>query len=139
LVSGTTNRSPQLAQAIRELNGNSNLVQQVQAQILSEGGPQARDKFNELLSGLMSGKMDLNGLLVEAKSAAAQARAARKELGEDAGSMIDGYLAILDGFIREAEPAGSGALLSPPGPPTPGTGEKQSSPANSDKPIPAEE
>jgi len=109
-----TNGNSQLASVFRELNTNSNLVQQVQEQLLGEGGPQARDKFNDLLSGLMSGKMDLNGLLAEAKSTAAQARAARKDLGDDAGAVLDGYLAILDGFIREAEPAGASTTNVPP-------------------------
>ncbi|MGH7969445.1 MAG: hypothetical protein ACREIC_12030 [Limisphaerales bacterium] len=109
-----TNGNSELAKAFRDLSTNSNLVQQVQAQLLGEGGPQAGDKFNELMSGLMSGKMDLNGLLAEAKSTAAQARAARKDLGEDAGAVLDGYLAILDGFIREAEPAGTSTTNSTP-------------------------
>jgi hypothetical protein len=90
---------------LRQLSESSNLVQQVQQQLLGGAGPEAQAKFNDLLGGLMTGKLDLNGLRLEAKSTLAQAKNARKELGEDAGSSLDSYLAILDGFLKETEPA----------------------------------
>src|SRR5262249_27902034 len=92
----STNSNSDLSVAFRQLGSDSNLVQQIQSEYLGDASPAAKDKFNQLMGGLMSGKLDLNGLRAEAKSAADQVRAVRKDLGEDEGAMIDGYLAILD-------------------------------------------
>jgi len=46
-----SNRSP----AFRGMSMNTNLIQQVQKQFLSGAGPEANNKFDELLGGLMSG------------------------------------------------------------------------------------
>ncbi|HWX19584.1 MAG TPA: hypothetical protein VN578_06725 [Candidatus Binatia bacterium] len=105
---GLTNQtSPDLAASFRQLGTNNPLIQQVQTQFLSDAGPEANKKFNELLGGLMSGKLSVTDIRAEAKSAAEQIRAVRKDLGEDAGGVIDGYLAILDSFVKETEPAAS--------------------------------
>ncbi len=55
----------------------------------------------------MSGKLTVNDLRKEAKSAADQLRAVKRDLGDDSGT-LDGYLSILDSFLNEtASPAGS--------------------------------
>jgi hypothetical protein len=114
-----TNLNADLTGVMRQLSESSNVVQQVQQQLLGGAGPEAQAKFNELLGGLMTGKLDVNGLRLEAKSTLAQARNARKELGDDAGSSLDSYLAILDSFLKETEPAApatnSPAAVPPPG------------------------
>lgn len=99
-----TNLNSDSAGVMRQLSQSSNLVQQVQQQLIGGAGPEAQAKFNDLLGGLMTGKLDLNGLRLEAKSTLAQARNARKELGDDAGSSLDSYLVILDSFLKETEP-----------------------------------
>jgi hypothetical protein len=103
-IAARTNASPELGSAMRELAGNSNMIQQVQQQLLGGAGPEAQTKFNDLLGGLLNGKMNLDDLRAEAKSTMAQARSARKELGEENGSMLDSYLAILGNFLKETEP-----------------------------------
>ncbi len=100
-----TNLNTESTDVMRQLSESSNLVQQVQQQLLGGAGPEAQAKFNEMLGSLMTGKLDLNGLRLEAKSTLAQARNARKDLGDDAGSGLDSYLAILDSFLKETEPA----------------------------------
>ena len=56
---------------LREVRQNSNLVQKVEAQVLgSSASPEAVNKFNELLDGLSTGQINLNGLRSEAQSAA---------------------------------------------------------------------
>lgn len=100
-----TNLNADSTDVLRQLSESSNLVQQVQQQLLGGAGPEAQARFNDLLGSLMTGKLDLNGLRLEAKSTLAQARNARKELGDEAGSGLDSYLAILDSFLKETEPA----------------------------------
>ena len=96
-------------------NAFADSAQLVQAQFLADAGPEANAKFNELLGGLMTGKLSLEDLRVQAQSAATQMHEARKELGDDAGVMIDGYLAILDHFLKEtAPPAGASTNLNHP-------------------------
>ena len=112
----TTNVPPsEMAAALRQLGAHTNLIQRVQAQFLADAGPEANAKFNELMGGLMSGKLSLEDLRAQAQSAATQMHEARKELGDDAGVMIDGYLAILDHFLKEtAPPAGISTNLNRP-------------------------
>jgi hypothetical protein len=84
-----------------QLNANPQVIQQVQKQFLAGADPAAQDKFNELVSGLLSGKLDVQDIRREAKSAADQMRALKKDAGEDASFAIEGYLAILDQFLKE--------------------------------------
>jgi hypothetical protein len=97
-----TNLSP----ALHGLSMSTNLIQQVQAQFLSGAGPEANAKFNELLGGLMSGKLSADDIRAEAKAAADQLRALQKESGEDTGFATSAYLAILDHFLKETAPSG---------------------------------
>jgi hypothetical protein len=80
------------------------VIQQVQKQFLSEAGPEANGKFDELLSGLMSGKLSVGDISAQAKAAADQLRQLKREGGEEAGFAMDAYLSILDHFIKEIPP-----------------------------------
>jgi len=91
--------------AIRQLGTNSSVISQVQDQLLTGAGPEAQGKFNELLSGLLSGKMGVNELRTQARTTLDQARAAQKELGDE-GVSLEGYLSILERFLKETTPAG---------------------------------
>ena len=98
----TTNGQPDLSASLKALGGNTNVIKQIQSQFLAGAGPEANAKFNEMVGGLMSGKMDINGLRAEAKKAAADLRKMKREVGDDTG-MLDSYLSILDNFIKESE------------------------------------
>jgi hypothetical protein len=76
-------------------------MRQVEQQFLAGADPQAKEMFNQMMGGLMNGSLSVNDIRAQAKSAADQLRSAKKELGEDAGFAVDGYLAVLDGFLRE--------------------------------------
>ena len=104
-AAGQTNA--ELAAAFKQLGAGTNLAQQVQKQFLADAGPEANQKFNELLSGVMNGSVSMNDLRAQAKSAADQVRALRKDVGEEAGPMLDGYLEILDKFLAESAAGGS--------------------------------
>jgi hypothetical protein len=89
----------------REIQNHSNLVQEVTAQVLgSSASPAAVDKINELLDGLSSGQLDMNGLRSQVQSAADQLRDYKKQMGSDAGEEVDAYLAILNTFLNETAP-----------------------------------
>ncbi len=101
----STNRSPDLAAMRNQLGANSNVIQQVEAQFLAGADPEAKAKFNELLGGYLSGKLTINDIRAQAQSASDQIRAMRQDLGSEAGIALDGYLAILDHFLKDTSPA----------------------------------
>jgi hypothetical protein len=102
LTATTTNGQPDLSASLKALGGNTNVIKQIQSQFLAGAGPEANAKFNEMVSGLMSGKMDVNALRAEAQKAAADLKKMKREVGDDTG-MLDSYLSILDNFIQESE------------------------------------
>jgi hypothetical protein len=95
-----TNSNPDISAALHQLGANTNFIEQVRKQFLSEAGPEANNKFDEMVGGLMSGKMDMNSLRAEAKAAADQIRALKGQ-GGDVGGALDSYLAILDNFLKQ--------------------------------------
>ncbi len=99
----SSNAAPDLAAALRQL-GTNNPAEQDHTKLLEAAGPEAKNKFNELLSGLMTGKLSMADLRAQAKAVADQARALRGDLGEDGAASLDGYLAILDKFLNETAP-----------------------------------
>jgi hypothetical protein len=98
---------------MRQLSTSSNLVQQVRSQFLADADPKAQAKFNELLDGLTTGKLGIGDIRAQAQVAANQLRAAQRDLGDDAGFALDGYLSILDHFLKETA-ASSGAITNKP-------------------------
>jgi len=110
-----TNGTADLSASLRQLGANTNFIQQVQAQFLGAAGPEANAKFNEMVGGLMSGKLNVNDIRAEAKSAANQLKELKRDLGEDGGWALDGYLAILENFLQQtAPPNGSATNASHP-------------------------
>jgi hypothetical protein len=95
----STNDTP--VSALRNLGANTNLVEQIRGQFLTGAGGAANGKFDELMSGLMSGKIDMDGLRAQAKSSADQLRTLKRESGGAADASLDFYLDILDNFLKE--------------------------------------
>ena len=104
--SALLNTNVDLSAALRRLGANTNFVGQIRRQMLA-GNPEATGKFDEMVGGLLSGKMDLNDVRREAQSSAEQLRSLKHELGPEADDSLNGYLEILDSFIKETadEPA----------------------------------
>jgi hypothetical protein len=114
-----TNPTVPLDAVLLQLKNQPQLIQQVQNQYLSDATPEAKAKFDQMLSDLSTGKLSMSDLRAEAKSTADQLRSFRKELGDDAGEGLDGYLAILDNFVRASAPISpptSNALVLPQAP-----------------------
>ena len=105
-----TNGAPDWAITLREMRSQMDVVQQVRSQLLADAPPEVNRKFDEMLSGVLSGRISLNDLRAQAQSAADQMRAMKKELGPEADDALDGYLSILDHFLRDS------ALSSAPTP-----------------------
>jgi hypothetical protein len=101
--------------ALMQLGAHTNLIRQIQKQFLADAGPEANQKFDELLNGLLSGKLTVNDLRAQAQSAADQLRELKKQGGDDAGVATDTYLTILDHFLKDAAPAVS--VTNAPAPP----------------------
>ena len=91
-----------LSAALRSLGANTNFIQQIRDQMLGAAGPEANQKYDELVGGLMSGKFNLNDIRIEAKTAADQLRAAQKDLGPEAGDALDVYLGVLENFLKQS-------------------------------------
>jgi hypothetical protein len=100
------NTNVDLSAAFRNLGANTNFIGQIRQQMLA-GNSEAASNYDELVSGLMTGKLNLDDLRREAKSSADQLRELKRDLGPDAGDSIDAYLSVLDNFLKEtaAEPA----------------------------------
>ena len=99
-----TNGITDLSASLRQLGANTNFIEQVRAQFLADAGPEANSKFNGMVSGLLSGRLTVNDVRAEAKSAADQLKELKRDLGEDGGGALDGYLAILENFLLETAP-----------------------------------
>jgi len=99
-----TNTNPYMATALRHLGASTNFIEQIRKQFLSEAGPEANNKYDELVAGLFSGKFDMNNLRAEAKAAADQIRTLKSQ-GGDVGELLNSYLAILDNFLKQTAPA----------------------------------
>jgi hypothetical protein len=89
----------------REIRENSNLVQEVEAQVLgSSASPAAQSKFDDLIDQLSSGQLDMNGLRSQVQTATDELQEYKKEMGPDAGEEVDSYLSILNNFLSETAP-----------------------------------
>jgi len=115
----TTNRlahaSTDIATALR--NGtNSATIEQIRQQMLTGTTPEANQKYDELLGGLMSGKLSVDDIKSQAKTSIEQINKLKQESGPQADPMLDAYLEILQHFVNDAEPAAPAkpALPAPP-------------------------
>ncbi len=76
-----------------------NIIRQIREQMLGDN-PAAAAKFDELASSFMSGKLNLDDIRRQAKSAADQLRELKRENPEAADS-LNGYLQVLESFLNE--------------------------------------
>ena len=93
------------------LTGDTNVIRQIRDQMLA-GSPEAAAKYDDMVSSLLSGKMNVADLRRQAQESADQIRELKRDLGPEAGDALDGYLKILDAFVNES--ANEPAAASPP-------------------------
>jgi hypothetical protein len=110
LVRSSTNVSAALR------NGtNAAAIAQVRQQMLTGTTPEVNQKYDEMLGGLMSGKLSVNDIRDQAKTAIVQINKLKQE-SPQADPMLDAYLEVLQNFLNDAEPAtpAKPALPAPP-------------------------
>jgi len=113
-----------VAAALRRMGANTNFIQQVREQMLKDANPEANQKYDELVGGLMSGKLSASDIRSEAKKSIVQIQQLKQELGPQSDDLLDSYLAILEKFVNEAEPpktAAPAAVAAPAAPANFGT------------------
>ena len=98
-------RANEVVQQMRQQGVDPKLVSHVQEQILSRASPEASQKFDELLGGLLGGTISIEDIRSQAQSSIKAVQEARGELGSDLGGVLDGYLVILQNFLKETDPA----------------------------------
>jgi hypothetical protein len=81
--------------------GTADQAAKVKQDLLGDANPAAKAKFDEMLGDITSGKMSLGDLRAQAVSAATQLRQLKKELGPQSDDTLDGYLTVLESFIKE--------------------------------------
>lgn len=99
----TATTGADLAAAFRNLGADTNFVQQIRQQMLA-GSPQGGQKYDELVNGLMTGKLNLYDIRSQAKASIDQINELKRELGPEAGDALDSYLNILQNFVNESAP-----------------------------------
>ena len=100
----------------------TNVMLQVQEQLLLNASPQAQQKYQELAGGFLSRQVSESQIRAEAQAAADQLKKFKAELGTDAGDELDGYLAILESFLGETKAAPVTASPPPAKPKSPAAG-----------------
>lgn len=94
------NTNVDLSAAFRQLGANTNFVGQIRQQMLA-GNPEAARTYDEMVNGLLSGQLNVSDVRRQAQAAAAQLRELKRQLGPEADESLDGYLQVLDSFIKE--------------------------------------
>ncbi len=109
LILSGTNRAPvpaveadAVVEQMRRQGIDPKTIKQVQEQIFGQSSPEAAQKFNQTMAGLLSGQLTVGDIRVQAENSIKQIKDAKKDLGGDAGEMLDGYLAILEEFVQHS-------------------------------------
>lgn len=108
-----------VVQQLRQQGLDPKLIDQVQEQIFGKASPEAAQKFNELMGGLLTGRVSVQDIRTQAENAVNQIKSAKKELGGEAGGMLDGYLSILEKFMQESGTDNPAPAQSPTPAPAP--------------------
>jgi hypothetical protein len=126
-VQNVLNSVPSTDEVLKQLQGgggiNPQMIGELQAKFPLLNTPEAGDYFNDTLGGLMTGKLNIQDVRKDAITARDGLLDLQKELGPE-GAALNGYMSILNKFIRETEPTPS------PKKPAPETaGPKKKTPA----------
>jgi hypothetical protein len=113
---GVANTNLNLSAALRNSSVGTNIIRQIREQMLA-ASPEAAGKYDMMVNGLLNGSINLDDLKREAQADADQLRALKRDLGPDAAESLDGYLDVLDDFLKEPDSAAAptnAAAVPPP-------------------------
>jgi hypothetical protein len=101
---GGANTNLNLSAALRNSSVGTNIIRQIREQMLA-ASPEAAGKYDAMVNGLLDGSINMDDLKREAQADADQLRALKRDLGPDAAESLDGYLDVLDDFLKESDSA----------------------------------
>jgi hypothetical protein len=93
-----------LAQRLVGTGGDTNQTNRTAEQLLENAGPEATQKYNQMVRGLLTGSLSVGELRKQAQQTITEAEKAKEELGPEASELLDGYLSILRQFLQEPSP-----------------------------------
>lgn len=105
-VQNALNAAPSSEDVLKQLQGggvNPQMIGALQSKFPLLNTPEASGYFNDTLSGLMSGKINIQDVRKDAVKARDQLKDLQDELGPD-GAALNGYMSILNKFINETKP-----------------------------------
>ncbi|MEO8426517.1 MAG: hypothetical protein ABI651_05315 [Verrucomicrobiota bacterium] len=71
-------------------------------EILSGANPEATEQFKEMVAGLMTGQISVDSIRAQAQKSVEEIQAMKEDLGAEAGELLDGYLLVLENFLKES-------------------------------------
>jgi hypothetical protein len=81
---------------------STNLVGQIQEQLLAGAGPEAVGKYNDMVGNFFSGKLSVADLRKEAQRTLSAVEEAKKDAGPETDEVLEGYLSILRPFVEQS-------------------------------------
>ena len=112
--SGQAHTEDAITEQMRKQGVDPKIVEQVQQEIFGKSSPAATAKYNQLMGGLMSGRLGVQDIRAEAQKTIKQVRAMKKDLGDDAGDLLDGYVSILEQFVADSAGAPNEVVVPAP-------------------------
>ena len=103
-ITGKKNaKSSALAEELRAQGISPKDISKIPEEILSGANPEATEQFKEMLAGLVTGQISTDSIRVQAQKSVEEIHAMKEDLGEEAGELLDGYLLILENFLKETD------------------------------------
>ena len=96
------------------LKFDSKAIEQVQNELLGDASPEATQMFQEMVRGLMSGKLDLGDVRNKAQTTLDELKDLQKDLGDDeATALLSSYASILQSFLNQGPAKAKPPIAAP--------------------------
>jgi len=103
-ITGKKNaKTSALADELRAQGINQKDISKVPDEILSGANPEATAQFKDMVAGLMTGQLSVDSIRAQAQKSVEEIHAMKEDLGEEGGELLDGYLLILENFLKETD------------------------------------
>jgi hypothetical protein len=88
-------------QSPRIAANSTNLVVQVQNQLLAGAGPEATEKYNQMVTDLLNGTLSVPQIRKQARETLKSVEQAKQEFGPELDDLVESYLSVLRDFLQE--------------------------------------